>query len=252
MSDYLHRLFSLQGKVAIVTGASRGIGAVLASALSQAGAITLGLGRSAAPAIQYSGDVVYRSCDILDDAAFAALCETVFNEHGRIDILVNAAGITLPKAEGVEAVRNFERTIATNLSAVHHCCRSAAHFMQQGSGGSIINVTSIGSVLGFPDNPAYVASKGGLRIMTKGLALDLACDGIRVNNLAPGYIRTEMTEASYQNPERHAQRLQHMMLKRWGNPEDLAGAAIYLASDASSYVTGADLFVDGGWTAKGM
>jgi gluconate 5-dehydrogenase len=124
--------------------------------------------------------------------------------------------------------------------------------MQLNGGGSIINVTSIGSVLGFPDNPAYVASKGGLRLLTKALAMDLASYSIRVNNLAPGYIRTDMTKSSFEDPVRYAERLQGMIIKRWGNPEDLAGAAIFLASDASAYITGIDLFVDGGWTAKGL
>jgi len=106
--------------------------------------------------------------------------------------------------------------------------------------------------MGFPGNPAYVASKGGVRMLTKALALDLAEHNIRVNNLVPGYIRTDMTEASFQDPIRYDERLQHMMIKRWGVTEDLAGAAIYLASNASNYVTGSDLLVDGGWTAKGM
>jgi gluconate 5-dehydrogenase len=117
---------------------------------------------------------------------------------------------------------------------------------------SIVNVTSIGSVLGMPGNPGYGAAKGGLRVLSKALAIDLAPLGIRVNNLAPGYIRTAMTEASWADPERRAQRERHTMLGRWGTPDDLVGAAIFLASDASAYVTGLDLFVDGGWTAKGM
>lgn len=252
MSTYLESLFSLRGKVALVTGASRGIGAGIAEALAASGAHVLGLGRSAQAQSKLPAGIEYRQCDVLDASQFAVICAEVFDANGRIDVLVNAAGISLPKSEGQQAQRDFERTVATNLTAVHHCCQAVGGYMKKSGGGSIINVTSIGSVLGFPGNPAYVASKGALRMLTQALALDLAADQIRVNNLAPGYIRTDMTEASFQDPVRHAERLQHMMIKRWGTPQDLAGAAIFLASSASAYVTGTDLFVDGGWTAKGM
>jgi len=120
------------------------------------------------------------------------------------------------------------------------------------SGGSIINITSIGSVVGFPGNPGYVASKGGLRMMTKALAVDYGQAGIRVNAIAPGYIETAMTAGSFADPELHEQRRRHTCLGRWGSVSDMVGAAIFLASDASSYVTGQDLIVDGGWTAKGL
>lgn len=252
MSDYLETLFSLRGKVALVTGATRGIGAALVQALTAAGAHTVGLGRSAESITRFTGDSEYRQCDILNGDHFSSICASIFESHQRLDVLINAAGITLPKCEGADALHDFERTITTNLVAVHHCCQTAAGLMKGGGGGSIINVTSVGSVLGFPGNPAYVASKGGLRMLTKALAMDLAPERIRVNNLAPGYIRTDMTEDSFQNPARHSERLDRMIIKRWGMPEDLAGAAIFLASDASAYVTGLDLFVDGGWTAKGL
>ena len=105
---------------------------------------------------------------------------------------------------------------------------------------------------GFPGNPAYVASKGGVRALTKALALDYASKNIRVNNIVPGYVCTAMTEKSYLDEKLYSERLDRMMIQRWGKAEDLAGAAIYLASEASSYVTGIDLIIDGGWTAKGL
>ena len=252
MSFYLEKMFSLGGRVALVTGASRGIGASLAQALAKAGAYSIGIGRSSAPRDSFSEGVEYRQCDILDQGNFSSVCESIFGTKGRIDVLINAAGISLQTSEDADALKVFERTIATNLSAVNHTCQLAANFMKKTGGGSIINVTSIASVIGFPGNPAYVASKGGLRMLTKALAFDLAPHHIRVNNIVPGYIRTDMTEASFQDPMRHKERLQHMMIKRWGKTEDLNGAAIYLSSDASRYVTGSDLFIDGGWTAKGM
>lgn len=252
MNEYLQKLFSLQGKVALVTGASRGIGASLVTALSAAGAYTVGIGRSPQSGSSFPNGADYLQCDILDSAAFEVICSNIVSTKGRLDILVNAAGISLSASDCVSANERFDQILSTNLRAAHQCCQSAASVMKRTGGGSIINVTSIGSVLGFPDNPAYVASKGGLRLLTKALAIDFSTYHVRVNNLAPGYVRTEMTEASFQNPERHAERLRRMVIKRWGVPEDLAGAAIFLASDASSYVTGIDLFVDGGWTAKGL
>jgi gluconate 5-dehydrogenase len=120
------------------------------------------------------------------------------------------------------------------------------------NGGSIINITSIGSVQGFPGNPGYVASKGGLRMLSKSLAIDFSKDNIRVNNIAPGYILTDMTKDSQTDPVLYQERLDRMIIQRWGRTEDIVGAAIYLASNASSYVTGIDLIIDGGWTAKGL
>ena len=137
-----------------------------------------------------------------------------------------------------------------NLISTYKCCEIASDFMI--NGGSIINITSIGSILGFPGNPGYVSSKGGLRSLTKALAEDLSIKNIRVNNIAPGYIRTDMTEDSFLNSALNKQRMDRMMIKRWGSVEDIGSAAIFLASNASSYITGTDIIVDGGWTAKGI
>lgn len=251
MNDFVANLFSLGGKVAVVTGASRGIGASLAKALGGAGASVIGLGRSAMPSQVLPG-IVYQVCDVRNGDAFTTICEQVFRTHGRLDILVNAAGISLSANAQTDPFHIFEETLSVNLTAVYRCCEIASRYMKRNEGGAIVNVTSIGAALGFPGNPGYVAAKGGLAALTRALALDLAPQNIRVNNLAPGYIRTAMTEASYADPQRHASRQERMMIKRWGTPEDLAGAVIYLTSNASAYVTGTDLFVDGGWSAKGL
>jgi NAD(P)-dependent dehydrogenase (short-subunit alcohol dehydrogenase family) len=244
MSDILKRLFSLEGRVAIVTGGSRGIGAAIAAGLAGAGAKVTAVGRTKQvemPSVQY------RSCDMSAEGEF----EKLVGEQKQLHILVNAAAITLPPAPGAE-VERYDRTMEVNLRAAFRACVAAAEVMKRSGGGSIINVTSINSELGFPANPAYVAAKGGLRALTKALALDLAPSNIRVNALAPGYIRTAMTAASHADPAARAARLARMMLQRFGEPDDVVGAAIFLASPASSYVTGADLFVDGGWTARGL
>ena len=124
--------------------------------------------------------------------------------------------------------------------------------MKKNSGGSIINVTGLAAEQGFPNNPAYVAFKGALKQLTKAAAHDLGTFGIRVNNIGPGYILTDMTTKSWSDPLSHKEKAQRTLLGRWGQPEDLMGVVIFLASDASSYITGQDIYVDGGWLAKGL
>ena len=244
-------LFRLDGRVAIVTGASRGIGYAIARGLAAAGAQVTGVGRSEAA---QDGDAgfTYSACNVTSATTFFHLVQRVFAQAGRIDILVNAAGITLLEQTEQDPSAVFRQTLACNLTAAFDCCRAVIPCMQRGGYGSIINVTSIGAVLGFPGNPGYVASKGGLAALTRALALDHGTQGIRVNSLVPGYVRTAMTQVSHADPERQQARAARTMLGRWGEPEELAGAAIFLASPASSYVTGTELFVDGGWTAKGL
>ena len=249
MSGYLESLFSLQGKTAIVTGCSRGIGAAIAKGFVAAGATVVGVSRSAHPEDEALGSN-YLQCDIRDSGAFEALCEATVIRTGHLDILVNAAGIAQPVSVLDDKYAVFSNTIEVNLVAAYRCADVAAGFMREG--GSIINVTSIGSLQGFPGNPGYVASKGGLRLLTKALAMDLAEKGIRVNSLVPGYTKTNMTKTSHDDPVMYQERLSRMMLKRWGQVEDFAGVAVFLASNASSYMTGTDVIVDGGWTAKGL
>jgi gluconate 5-dehydrogenase len=245
----LSHLFSLSGKVAVVTGASRGIGFAIADALAGAGATVIAIARSVQPREAFNSLVEYISADVGSniEKTFA----DIVNRHKKIDILVNAAGVTLPTVSGsVAELDNFQEMLKINLAAPFACCLAARQHMRQGA--SIINVTSIGSVLGFPGNPGYVAAKGGLRMMTKALAVDYGASGIRVNALAPGYIHTDMTAKSFADPVLHEQRRKHTCLNRWGTVDDVVGAAIFLASDASAYITGQDIFVDGGWTAKGL
>jgi NAD(P)-dependent dehydrogenase (short-subunit alcohol dehydrogenase family) len=250
VSDYLERLFSLRGKTAVVTGGTRGIGAAIAEALHGAGASVVAVGRNA-PAEPIDG-VAYAQCDVRVERDFAKVCDEHARKNGSLDILVNGAAITLPASDLSDQMTAFDQTLDGNLRAVYRCCAAAIPHMKRAGSGCIINVTSINSVLAFPDNPGYVAAKGGLRMLTKALARDLAASNIRANNIAPGYIRTAMTEGSYSDPAKNAERVSRMMIPRWGEPRDVGGAAVYLASPAASYVTGIDLFVDGGWTAKGL
>lgn len=242
-------LFSLKGRVVLVSGASRGIGLAIAQGIQEAGAQVLGFARSAAPA-NVSFD--YKFCDITDGAAFDRLVNQAHADHGRIDGYLHVAGVTNPSKETTQNDEAFSATIDVNLSSAYRCCRSVGKVMAVQKSGSIAVVTSIGALQGFPGNPAYVASKGGLRMLSKALALDWGGLNIRVNALAPGYIETDMTQGSFNDPARREARSARTMLGRWGKARELVGAAIFLMSDASSYVTGADLLVDGGWTAKGL
>ncbi len=262
MSSYIEQLFSLQGRVAIVTGAASGMGAAIAKGLAQGGAkvavVDLNAvgGQAVVEQISNSGGTAsFHLVNLSQTEVIKGLCQEVYEQHGRLDIVVNAAGITLPLKDTdtlEQRLTNFDKTIEVDLRAGYALSMAAAEYMAKSGGGSIINITSINSVVGFPGNPGYVAAKGGLRMMTKGLALDLIKDNIRVNAIAPGYVRTAMSQASYDDPQKHQERLRHMIIPRWGEPEDMVGATIFLASDASGYVTGQDIFVDGGWTAKGM
>ncbi len=162
------------------------------------------------------------ACDLSDDAAIERAFGAIAAQGGRVDALVNAAGISLPAQSAESELARFRATVATD------------------------------PIRGFPGNPGYVAAKAGLAGLTRALAADYGPDGIRVNALAPGYVATEMTAKSFADPAMHEDRRRHTMLGRWGQPADMVGAAVFLASEASAYVTGQELFVDGGWTAKGL
>lgn len=242
-------LFSLKDRVLLISGASRGIGLAIAEGLSAVGAQVVGLSRSAAPPnVLFE----YHVCDITDSVGFENIVKRVYSDRGRINGYLHVAGVTNPMTGMMQDDHAFSHTLEVNLSSAYRCCRSVAQVMALQKSGSIAVVTSIGALQGFPGNPAYIASKGGLRMLSKALALDWGGLNIRVNALAPGYIKTDMTKDSCNDPAKQQARSSRTILGRWGKAEELVGAAIFLMSDASSYMTGADLIVDGGWTAKGL
>jgi gluconate 5-dehydrogenase len=256
---YLEDLFSLQGKVALVTGATRGLGRAISEALLRSGATVVLNGsnqeRLAETSRQFLAEgllAVEFASDLSDAAQVAQLAEFVLREQPRIDVLVNNAGVTFPHDLLDYPDEAWQKTFQINLEAPFQLARRLAPRMKEQGGGSIINVTSIGAELGFPNNPAYGAAKAALKQLTKSMAFDLGPFGIRVNNLGPGYFHTDMASLSYSDPERREARARRTLLGRWGEPEDLAGAVIFLASDASRYMTGQDLYIDGGWLAKGL
>lgn len=197
-----------------------------------------------------SNYAVYKSLDLSKNEniyeAFAELKEYP-------DILVNCAGITKGAFTTDFDDKTWEDVIRINLTVPFILSKLVAKkLIEAQKAGSIINITSIGAELGFPDNPAYGAAKGGLKQLSKAMACDLSPHRIRVNNVAPGYTRTRMTEESWKDVEKRKQRTDRMMIGRWAVPEDVAAAVLFLASDMAEYITGQDIYVDGGWTAKGL
>ena len=253
----LDKLFSLKGRAAVVTGASRGNGAAIARAFLDAGAAVyfldvLDARLSALRRRIRSPRARFIAADVTDTARMGRVLKEAFAREGRLDILVNNAGITLPEPARTYDADKWARTQTVNLEAPFRVSQLAFPFLRRTGGGVIINLTSISSELGTADNPAYAASKGGLKQLTKALAQDWAKYNIRVNNLGLGYFRTDMTRRSYADPKLRSQRTARMMLNRWGEGGDLAGPAVFLASDASRYMTGQDLYIDGGLLAKGI
>jgi gluconate 5-dehydrogenase len=244
--------FSLDGLVAVVTGASRGIGAEIAGGLCKAGALVHGVARSAVPqdTVKNQERYHYHSADVKNIESVNQLVKTLERESGSVDILVNAAGISFAPDNPQNSVDDFNAVIQVNLvSAYRMTCAFRPMFSH---GSSIINIGSLGGLQGFSNNPGYVASKFGIRGLTKALAMDYAEAGIRVNCLIPGYINTKMTETSFSDPKLSSERVERSMLGRWGETRDLIGAAVFLASSAAEFVTGSDLVVDGGWSSKGL
>jgi NAD(P)-dependent dehydrogenase (short-subunit alcohol dehydrogenase family) len=256
---YLEKLFSLEGKIALVTGASRGLGQGIAEALLGAGATVIltsatesRLSATTEAFRQLGLSAHLWPCDLADRSQITELVNHIQEKFGRLDILVNNAGVT----QGHDLVDYpddlWDRTFQINVEAAFFLVRGFAAMMKAQGSGSIINITSLNAELGFPNNPAYVAAKGALKQLGKSLAVDLGPFGVRVNNIGPGYFHTDMNVQSWNDPQRQQQRADKTLLGRWGEPQDLAGVAVLLASDASAYITGQDIYVDGGWLAKGL
>ncbi len=250
------RQFDLTGRTALVTGSSAGIGHALAAGLAGAGARVVLNGRDpgrleqAAEKLRTGGaDVVAVPFDVTDGAAVAQAITRIETEIGPLDILVNNAGMQRRGALEQFDEAHWHELMKTNVDSVFLVGQAVARHMIGRRRGKIINVCSVQSELGRPNIAPYTASKGAVKMLTKGMAIDWGQYGIQVNGLGPGYFKTELTEALVNNAEFSAWLINRTPSRRWGDVQDLVGAAVFLASDASNFVNGHILYVDGGVTA---
>lgn len=240
----MENLFRLDGRVALVTGGNRGIGEAFAAGLAEAGATVVVLSRS-----KPESGLPWIAADLADFDAGAVVDEVV-GAHGRLDILVNNAGI-IRRADAVDTTdQDWDAVIGVDLDAVFRLCRAAGRVMLAQGRGSIINVASMLSYQGGIRVPAYAAAKHAVVGLTKALANEWAAGGVNVNAIAPGYIATGNTAALRADEQRNAAIVERIPAGRWGEPEDLAGTAVFLASEAARYLHGAVIPVDGGWLAR--
>jgi 2-deoxy-D-gluconate 3-dehydrogenase len=248
--------FSLKGKAALVTGSSRGLGAAMAVALAEAGADVAIHGSRAIPEStrQRLSGTGANHLALVGDVSNASVCFSLIGQvverFGTIDILVNNAGI-IRRAPALEhSEEDWQAVLATNLSSIFHLTKHAGKYMLARGSGKVINIASLLTFQGGVLVPSYAAAKGGVGQLTKAFANEWAGRGVNVNAIAPGYMETDNTQALRADPQRARQILERIPAGRWGCPEDLAGAVVFLASSASDYVHGHVLVVDGGWLSR--
>lgn len=247
-------LFSVEGRVACVTGASGGIGRASATMLAARGAKVVGIARRASELDAWrreaGGETAAVAADLADRDAIAGIAEAATRPFGPPTILVNAAGLNTREAADEVTPEGWDRTIALNLTAPFFLAQSLAPGMRAAGWGRIVNLASLQSRRAFPGGIAYGASKGGIEQMTRAMAEAWSRDGIMANALAPGFFPTDLTAAVFSDPDRAARNAAQTCMGRNGTMADLEGPLLFLCSDASAYVTGQLLFVDGGFTAK--
>jgi len=243
-------MFSVEGFEIIIVGGSRGIGHALVNGFSKANAkVTI----FDIDSPQFDGNYKFIKCDLGNINSIKLSLDEYHQDNRVAKVLINCAAITIPGESQFYSNDDWFKSLSVNLSGTFFLCRELGKKMIQNSiHGSIINFTSIGAEQGFANNPGYAATKGGVKQLSKALAVEWGKHSIRVNNIVPGYTNTPMNSKSWNDKSLKKQRSDNTVLGRWAEPEEMVGPSIFLASDASSYITGTDLVVDGGWLAKGM
>ena len=253
------KLFDLTGRVAIVTGGNGGIGLGMAKGMAAAGAAVVVAGRDAAKndaavkelqALGAKANAI--AVDVLKEESCRALIADTVKQHGRLDILVNNAGINIRKQPQEYTLSEWHQVMDSNLTSAFLCSHAAYPEMMKSGAGKMINIGSMMSIFGASFTTAYAASKGGIVQMTKAMATAWAKDNVQVNAILPGWIDTALTQRARRDvPALHDSVLKRTPAGRWGTPDDFAGIAVFLASPASDYVTGAAITVDGGYSVQG-
>jgi len=249
--------FRLNGKVAVITGGSRGLGKAMAAALAEAGAAVVVTSRSAeacARALDEIQETTGRdglalATDVTDANAVARLVKRTHETFGHIDVWINSAGLNIRHPIEDFPAEEYDTVLDVNLKGSWLCCRAVGRIMREQQAGSVINVGSVLSTVGLAERTAYCASKAGILGLTRALALEWAPAGVRCNALCPGPFLTEINRPLLKTPDRVQALLDHTAFKRWGELSEIQGAAGFLASSASSFMTGAALTIDGGWSA---
>lgn len=251
-------LFALNGNVAVVTGGSRGLGFEMAMALAEAGADIVIGSRTEADVTKAATNIAESTgrktlglvLDVTDKTSVESFIEQALEQFGKIDILVNSAGINVRAPIGQITDDDWHRIQEVNVTGVFYCCRAVSDHMVRAGYGRIINIGSALSLVGLEERLSYTASKGAVVQMTRTLALELAQKGVTVNCICPGPFATDINKPVMEDPQATAKLLSNVPMDRWGRLEEIKAPVVFLASPATSYVTGAVLTVDGGWTAK--
>jgi len=243
-------MFSINGLKVIIVGGSRGIGQALTCGFIKANARVTILDINAP---DFKADFDFIKCDLAEQISIEKALNKYHVDNSVADVLINCAAITIPGESHLYNDSDWLKSLSVNLSGIFFLCREVGRKMIESKvKGSIINFTSIGAEQGFANNPGYAATKGGVKQLSKALSVEWGQYGIRVNNIVPGYTNTPMNSKSWNDKVLRKQRADNSVFGRWAEPEEMVGPAIFLASEASSFVTGTDLIVDGGWLAKGM
>jgi NAD(P)-dependent dehydrogenase (short-subunit alcohol dehydrogenase family) len=249
----------LTGRVAVVIGGTSGLGRMLALGLAQAGADVVPTGRrdnlvdEVCKEIEGFGrKTLRRACNVLDRSALDSLRDAVLAQFGHIDILLNAAGTTVRKPTVTQSIEEFRAIMETNLTGMVMSCQCFYEPLKASGQGRVINIASLSSFVSLKDVAAYAASKAGVLSLTKSLAIEWAPEGVNVNAIAPGVFRTDLNSALLDGTDRGREFLTRTPMKRFGKAEELVGAALLLASDASSFITGECIVVDGGFLCSGV